>query len=242
VSGWLPAAIVSCSARARDIHVAAGYDARKFVVVPNGFELDRFRPDPAARAGLRAELGLAADTPLVGHVGRWHPQKNHRGLLQAVAQVARQRPDVRFVLAGEDVENANPELGREIERLGLAARVHALGRRDDVPRLMAALDVFVSSSDGEAFPNVVGEAMACGVPCVVTDVGDCAELVDGGGWAVPAGDMAQLAARVGALLDAQAAERRRIGEIGRRRIEAHYEIGAVVRQYERVYDSVLAIA
>lgn len=231
----LPDRILSCSERARQIHVAAHYAADKFAVIPNGFELDRFGPSAEARAAVRQELGLRPDTTLVGHVGRFHPQKNHAGLIEAMGIVHRGRPDAHFLLAGTGVEPANHSFWRLVVDAGLGECCHALGRRDDVPRLMAALDVLVSSSHGEAFPNVLGEAMACEVSCVVTDVGDCREVVGDTGRVVAAGDMQELARQIVDVLLLPPAQRAALGRRARERVACHYEIGEVVRRYERFY-------
>lgn len=242
LSSTLPARIVSCSERARQIHVAAHYTADKFTVIPNGFEIDRFVPSSEARASVRDELALHADTPLVGHIGRFHPQKNHPGLIEAFKTVRQQRPDVHFLLAGTGVERANRSFWQRVADAGLEGCCHALGRRDDVPRLMASLDVLASSSHGEGFPNVLGEAMACEVPCVVTDVGDCAELVGDTGLVVPPGDMRGLAKQVLKVLQLPPAQRDGLGRSARERVTANYEIGDVVRRYEQFYRQTAGLA
>lgn len=240
LSAWVPAQIISCSTRAKEVHAAVGYRADKLHVIPNGFELDRFTPNAAARASVRAELGVAADAPLVGLIARYDSQKNHAGFVEAAALVAAQLPQVHFVLAGKDVDASNSVLQAAIAQHGLQERMHLLGRRDDVPRLMAALDVLASSSHGEAFPNVLGEAMACGVPCAVTDVGDSADIVGSTGRVVPAGDMQGLAREVLALLQLPPAQRAALGQQARQRVQDHYEIGHVTRLYEACYERVLA--
>jgi len=241
LSSTIPIRILSCSKRACEIHAAAHYAAGKFVVIPNGFELDRFAPSDEARASVRAELGLRPETPLVGHVGRWHPQKNHAGLITAFAAVRSRRPDVRFVLAGTDVERANRPFWELVVDAGLADVCHPLGRRDDVPRLMASLDVLASSSHGEGFPNVLGEAMAAGVCCAVTDVGDCAEVVGTTGRVAVAGDTQSLAAGVVSLLELPAAERKQLGQRARARVMQSYEIGEVVQRHERFYREIAGL-
>lgn len=244
LSAWVPAQIITCSSRAQAVHAAVGYQANKLHVIPNGFELDRFAPSPAARLSVRAELGLAADVLLVGVVARFDPQKNHLGFVEAAAQVVAQMgtamPQVHFVLAGKDVDASNTALTQAIAAHGLQQRMHLLGRRDDVPRLMAAFDVLASPSHGEAFPNVLGEAMACGVPCVVTDAGDSAEIVAGTGRVVAVGDMAGLARELVAVLQLPAHERAALGAQARARVEQNYEIGHVTRLYENFYTRVLA--
>lgn len=240
LSHRIPAQIVSCSYRAKDNHTAVGYAAEKLRVIPNGFDLGRFAPDAAARISVRSELGLAADTPLVGLIARFDSQKNHFGFIEAAALVHAQLPNAHFVLAGTDVDCANSALNATIAAKGLQARVHLLGRRDDIPRLMASLDVLASSSHGEAFPNVLGEAMACGVPCVVTDVGDSAEIVGDTGRVVAAGDMAGLARGLAEVLRLPPQQKAALGVLARARVAAHYEIGHVAGLYQTVYERVAA--
>lgn len=241
LSGWLPVQIVSCSVRARQVHAAVGYADDKIHVIPNGFDLGRFAPDAAARASVRAELGLPPDAPLVGVVARYDVQKNHPGFVQAAAQVLQQLPQVHFALAGTGVDAGNAALQAAIAaHPGLAEHMHLLGRRDDVPRLMAAFDVLASPSHGEAFPNVLGEAMACGVPCVVTAAGDSAEIVGSTGRVVAVGDMAGLAHELVAVLRLSVDERAALGRLARERVQIEYEIGHVTRLYEAVYERVAA--
>jgi glycosyltransferase involved in cell wall biosynthesis len=238
LSKWVPVRILSCSEQARAIHAAMGYALEKMVVVPNGFDLERFKPAAHARAALRAELGLAMDTPLVGLIGRFDPQKNHAGFFRAAGWLHRKMPRVHFVLAGQGIDGKNSELRQAVLRAGVGGNTHLLGLRGDMPSLMAALDLLASSSSfGEAFPNVIGEAMACGVPCVATDVGDSARIVGGTGRVVAKDDMAGLATALEALLASDESERTALGEQARARVAALFEIGQVVRRYEALYES-----
>lgn len=240
LSRWVPRKIISCSALSQQVHADVGYVGEKIHLIPNGFELDRFTPNVVARAAVRAELGLPADALLVGVVARYDVQKNLLGFVQAAALVAQQCPQVHFVMAGKEVDGSNAQLANAIADFPpLAAHMHLLGRRDDVPHLMAAFDVLALPSHGEAFPNVLGEAMACGVPCVVTDVGDSAEIVGNTGRVLPVGDMAGLALQLVAVLRLPAAHRCALGQQARARVQANYEIGHVVRMYEAVYDQLL---
>lgn len=240
LSRRVPAQIVSCSQRAKEVHAAVGYAADKLHVIPNGFDLDRFVPDALARASVRAELGLAPDTPLVGLIARFDSQKNHFGFVEAAAQVHAQQPNVHFVLAGTEVDTTNAVLNAAIASLGLQAHMHLLGRRDDVPRLMAALDVLALSSHGESFGNVLCEAMACGVPCVTTDSGGPAEVVGNTGRVVAVGDMAALAQQLLKVLRLPVAERVALGKQARARVQAQYEIGHVAGLYQALYERVAA--
>lgn len=241
LSHRVPDRILCCSEAARNIHVAFGYAPEKMVVVPNGFDITHFKPDPNARLSIREELGLPLDVPLVGLVGRWHRQKNHEGFFAAAAALHLRRPEVHFLLAGQGVDSSNQTIRRILAANGLAPVTHLLGLRDDIPRLMAALDVLASSSYGEAFPNVLGEAMASGVPCAVTDVGDSALIVGETGRVVELGDMARLAVAMDFLLTLTPDERRALGERARARVAGHFEIGKIVRQYEAFYEDLAAV-
>lgn len=241
LSRWLPSHILSCSERARDVHAAIGYAAHKMSVIPNGFDLHRFAPDSSARIAVRQELDLDVQTPLIGLIGRFDPQKNHLGFVKAAQTVHQQRPDVHFLLAGTGIERSNQELWTAIEQAGLSRHFHLLGRRDDVPILMSSLDLLASSSDGEAFPNVLGEAMACGVSCVVTDVGDSRDIVGDTGRVVAAGDMAGLASQLLEVLALPPEEKRRLGQAARQRVAERYEIGKIVRQYQEFYQSMFEV-
>jgi glycosyltransferase involved in cell wall biosynthesis len=235
-SKWLPQHILTCSNRALTVHVNCGYCVEKIAVIPNGFDLTRFQPNSTARLSIRAELGILPDTPLIGMVARDDPQKNHLGFIEAALEVHNQLPDTHFVLAGKGIDNHNQKLIRMIEQSRLKDKFHLLGSRDDVPRLMAALDVLASpSSFGEAFPNVLGEAMACSVPCVVTNVGDAAEIVSDIGRVVEPGDMQGLAENLLALLVMSPIERQQLGARARVRVKNLYEICSVVRKYEDFY-------
>ncbi|HEY4210717.1 MAG TPA: glycosyltransferase [Steroidobacteraceae bacterium] len=235
LSRWIPAGILSCSTVARDVHLAAGYKGN-ISVIPNGFDLARFKPDEMARASVRTELRLPADAPLVGIVGRYDPQKNQEGFLRAAGLLKENNPRVHFLLAGGGVDRDNTRLMAASERAGVGDAAHFLGRRDDIPRLMASLDVLVSSASfGEAFPNVIGEAMACGVPCAVTDVGDCANIVGETGYVVAPEDISGLVDAMKELLALSPAERAALGERARARVQSHFDIRDVVRRYEDYY-------
>lgn len=236
ISHWVPDQIVCNSQAGRSVHINMGYDSERFVIIPNGFDLSRFYPNPTARHVVRLELGLPEAVPLIGLIARFDPLKNHEGFLEATGLLHRQRPDVHFLLVGAGVEKSNPAIREWVQRYGVAGVTHLLGFRQDIPRLIAALDIVSSSSYSEAFPNVIGEAMACGVPCVVTDVGDSAYIVGDTGRVVPSGDRTGLATAWEQLLTLPDSERRSLGERARARVAEHFQIGAVVKQYEAFYE------
>jgi len=208
------------------------------VFIPNGIDTVRFRPDDAARRAVRAELGLAEDDLVVGQVGRDNPKKDWPTFFRAAARLAARRPSVKFVGVGRGVEGANPRLRALVQAPGLAGRTLLLGERPDVDRLMPALDLIsLSSAFGEGFPNVVGEAMACGVPGVVTRVGDGPRIVGSTGLSVPPRSPDDLAAAWTALLDQGAEVRRRLGIAARRRIESRFSVETMVHRTEDAYQA-----
>jgi glycosyltransferase involved in cell wall biosynthesis len=234
LSRFVPARIVCNSAAALRTHAAAGYARDKLLVVPNGFELSRFRPDAEARGAIRRALGVPEDAPLVGLVARYHPHKDHATFLAAASMIREQLPGVRFVLCGDGVDWDNRGLVGAIDAADLRANVHLLGSRSDVERIMAALDVACLTSRTESFPNVLGEAMACGVPCVSTDCGDVRELLGDLGRVVPAGDARAVAGATLEILRLDRAGRRALGAAGRARVEAHFGIDAVARRFREI--------
>ncbi len=241
--GWasrrLPGAVVCVAESSRQAHARLGYDPKKLVVIPNGFDTGRFRPDPAARATVRDTLGIPPCAPTVGMFARFHPLKDHETCLWAARIIQERLPGAHFVLCGQGVDAANPQLAQWAKDAGLGDHLHLLGLRDDVPQLLAALDVYVSSSRREAFPMSIGEAMACGVPCVVTDVGDSALMIADTGRAVPAGDPLALAEAALDLLRLPKEERAALGAAARKRVEQEYNLDGIVRQYAQLYRSLI---
>lgn len=218
----------------RKQHEAFGIKSVNGRVIPNGFDLTRWAPNALARESVRAEFDIPDDALLVGHFARYHPMKDHANYLQALHTVISNHPKAHFLLAGRGVNADNFALSSLFEGLP-ADRVHVLGERSDIERLMPALDVFCLSSSSEAFPNVLGEAMACGVPCVTTDVGDSASIVTKTGLVVSPRDSAALADALSWMLGMARQQRRALGEASRVRVEANYSLGAVVGEYAGLY-------
>lgn len=222
-------------------HEAFGFDPSLTRIIPNGFDTDVFVPDAGARASTRHELGLSENVVLIGLIGRYHPMKNHRLFLEAAALVGRECPAVRFLLAGAQTEARDPVVGALIAESGLGDRLLTLGERNDVPRLQAALDIGCSTSAwGEGFANVIGEAMSCGVPCVVTDVGDSARVVGDTGRVVPSGDAHALAAAWKDLIGLGRERRQALGMRARQRVIDKFSLGTIVKAYEDLYGTLSA--
>lgn len=235
LSGLVPDRIVLCAEAARAAHLRVGYAPEKLEVIPNGFDLSELRPDAAARLRIRAELGITDDTPLVGLIGRLHQHKDHQTFVRAARVVADLIPNAHFVGAGEEQTYSASDLWSWVDAVGLRDRFHWLGVRRDVPAIDASLDVLVCSSTTEGFPNVVGEAMACGVPCVATNVGECAEVVGDTGRIVPKQDPQRLGEAIIDLLRLPRSERLALGNAARQRVVERYDINRIVDRYGNLW-------
>lgn len=229
------AAIVYNTETGAKQHEALGYDVSKRIVIPNGFDCSIYRPDDGARRRFRAELGIGNEAILVGLVARHHPMKDHASFFRAAGMVKQKHPNTYFLGVGKSVSQDQPELVRLIAESKLQNRTFLLGERSDIPAITAALDIACSTSWTEGFSNTVGEAMACGVPCVVTDVGDSSQLVADTGSVVPPRDPQSLARAIGKLIEAGTAHRQRLGAAARRRIESDFSLSAVADRYEDLY-------
>ena len=241
LSRLIPARIICCADESARVHSALGYDSSRMIVVPNGYDLGIFRPEEKARAALRSEWSVDDDTPLIGTVGRFDPQKDHRNLLRACELLRARGLRFRLVLVGRDVIDANEVLKEWLVIHRLWGSVCLLGQRTDIPAVMSALDLHVLPSLSEAFPNVVAEAMACGTPCVVTDVGDASAIVGDTGWTVPPGDPQALANVIADVLrlrnDVEKWAARRCD--ARSRAVANFGIEAMIARYKAVWDEVV---
>jgi len=230
-------AVVYNAELARAQHEALGIGCADTRIIPNGVDAERFRPRNHARADLFRNLPLDEDSVLVGHVGRFHPVKNHRGLIDAAKTVCEQRSDVHFLLAGTEVTAANPEIARLVAR---HPRIHLLGELAGVQNLLAGIDLFCLCSSAEAMPNVVLEAMACGVPCVSTDVGDCRSVIGDTGIVVPANDTRALVAGLERMLALSPDERHALGVRARSRVLEQGSPEHVASAYRDLYADLAA--
>lgn len=238
-SRWLPVRIVCCSHVSQEVHFRLGYKGSKMLVISNGFDLEAFQPTPNMRVSVRQELDIPMNFPLIGIVARFDPQKDHYNFVQAAAHVHKRFPKTHFLLCGDGIDVQNGELAGWIEKAGITDCCHLLGSREDVPRLTAALDIATSTSSyGEGFPNVIGEAMACGVPCVVTDVGDSGFIVGDTGRVVSPKDPVALAEAYMDILQLDDTEWLQLGRAARQRVEQYFSLPAITRQYETLYREV----
>ena len=239
LSRYVPHAIISNAWASRDSHIALGYDKTKITVIPNGIDIDFFTRDLEAGVRVRRELGICEKATVIGLVARFDSQKALDVFAHAASLIAKQRPDVHFLLCGVGMTASNQQLARIIGDNIQAERLHLLGKRLDVANIMNALDLFLLSSSGEGWPNVVGEAMACGVPCVATDAGDTAQIIGDAGIVVAVGDSDALASAALEFMSRPKAQRELSAKAARQQIEEQFNINAIAFRYRAKYEQAL---
>jgi glycosyltransferase involved in cell wall biosynthesis len=252
---FLPQVIITNSRAALDYHVNLGYKAKSWKVIPNGFDLERFKPDQWAKPRLLKEFGLSNDLGrggsdseesenkrndifLIGFVARYDPMKDHSTFFKAASLLLSERENVHFVLAGRGVDLESRSIFTRVPNAG-KDHFHLLGERDDIEHITAGLDIACLVSHGEGFPNTVGEAMASGVPCVVTNVGDAAKILNATGYVVPPRDSEALVKAWNELIELGQGGRRKLGAAARKRVSEHFELSQIVKQYEALYASLV---
>jgi len=236
----LPAWIIHNSHRGAAQHLQRGYDPSSARVIPNGFDCDALRPDTSLRAILRNKFGLPETALVVGTLARYHAQKDYPGFIRAAGKIASSFADVHFVAMGTNVEWSNSALRKQIEGLGLRSRFHLLGEVGEGGRCAIMFDVNVlASAFGEAFPNVVAEGMACGVPCVATDVGDTSWIIGDTGRVVPPSDWNALADGVCDVLSRTPDERQHLGAVARARVLSEFSMSKNIAAYAKIFESAL---
>jgi glycosyltransferase involved in cell wall biosynthesis len=244
LSSWLPDVVVSCSNQALRAHQAKGYGSKRNVVIPNGFELPDFPSNSEDQQSAREECGIKGHAFVIGMVARFHPDKDHRTFVNAACELMRREPalvaqhNIQFVLCGEGITWGNGKLAEWIDNFGLRSRFHLLGRQSDAARVMASFDIASLSSISEAFPNVVGEAMAQGIPCVVTDVGETGAVVGNTGSIVPASNPGAMAYEWARLARMSEAQRRQLGLEARERIRFFFSLRNTISAYEALYTEI----
>jgi len=240
LSNWLPKRVVCCAESVREGHKQIGYDPKKLIVIPNGIDVQRFHPDPTAASKLKLELGIADNALLIGHFARFHIQKDHQSFIEAASLLLSEMSGVHFILAGEGITEDNRQLRTWINNAGVSNQIHLLGFRQDMPFLMAGIDVgTLSSAFGEALPLTIAETMACAIPCVVTDVGDSKMIVGVTGKTVPPKDPLALSKAWKSILSLSTQERDHLGQLARSRIKNEYNIQIVSKLYNSLYKSII---
>jgi len=217
---------------------AEKFPAEKVVMIPNGVDLERFAPLPKSDA-LGAELGLVPSAPLVGIVAALRPEKNHRLFLSVAVEVLQDVPDANFLIVGDGPLRGSLE--QYAQQLGIGEQVHFLGTRSDIAPLLALLDVFLLTSDNEANPVSILEAMSMAKPVVATRVGSVPEVVEPErtGYLAEVGDSVRLAGHVTRLLlDPLLAQQ--MGRAGREKVVSQWSLDRMVKGYEVLLDRIVA--
>lgn len=220
---------------AYDNHLEFGYKEKKSFIIPNGFELDKFKFSQEKRTKVRKNLNLNEMDKTIITVGRWNVQKDYKTLLLACNELKKDNIEFKLLMVGTNLDKNNVELVNLIKKLDLTDNILLLGKRDDVPSLLSSADLYVSSSIGESFSNAIGEAMATELPCVVTDVGDSRIIVGESGEVVQPKDFKALAKKIENNLSRPYPQR---NKIARKRVIDNYEIGSVVKKLEKIYADV----
>jgi len=216
-------------------HLDWGFKNRKALVLTNGVNTNTFKQNPKARKKIRESLNISDDTFVIGITARFHPVKNHVGFLTAAGLVHKTNPDVHFVMVGTDIDENNETLTQLIKEFDLENHVHMLGNRDDIPDIVNAYDVASLTSIGEAFPLTLGEAMATGVPCVATNVGDNEFIIADTGRIVPVNDEQALANAWQELAEMDKNEFKLLGEAALQRTLEKFTLEKQVKAHEDLY-------
>lgn len=242
LSHFIPTKIVCAANAAQKVHEDVGYVARKMQVIPNGFDIDKLVASPAQRDSVRTQAGFSAEHTVIGSVGRFNAVKDQKNFVEAAGLLAMRNANLRFLMVGRDLTPDNTQLMQWITETGAPECFTLLGERSDVPACLAAMDIFCLHSRTEGFPNVVGEAMAMGKPCVVTNVGDAAFLVDNTGIVVSKEDPAALAEGIEKLLSLSPLELNTLGRSAQQRIHSRFTMNHSRQQFEKLYQETSTVA
>jgi len=241
LSAVVPKRIICCGHEVMRHHSELGYVSSKMSVIFNGYDLASFNSNDVLATAFRREFKIEPETLFLGMVGRFDPQKDHLGLLRALYRVKNTIPDFKFALIGRDLNSANNMVVAEILKRGLGSNILLLDQRSDIPSVMNGLDIHIlSSSYGEGFPNVLAEAMACGTPCISTNVGDSAVIIAETGWILPPNDPKALAgAIVQAIHDKQNNHdvwlERKLA--CRNRVVENFSLDTMIEKYKQVWST-----
>ncbi|MDT8922059.1 glycosyltransferase [Pseudomonas taiwanensis] len=236
LSRSVPTKIICAAEASRKAHIAVGYNAQRMLVIPNGFDLSRLNATEEERGVLRASLSLSEEHLVIGSLGRFNPVKDQANFIAATAMLAESNPALRFLMVGRGLTPDNMALTELLSDTGYADRYILLGERGDAPVCLSAMDIFCLHSKTEGFPNVLGEAMAMGVPSVVTDVGDAALLLGGNGIVVPAQDARALALGLKQMIDFSPEVRRLLSESAKTRIVEEFTMEQSSQKFRQLYE------
>lgn len=234
--------IVFCGHTAKLNYKEYGYNPKKMLVIPNGFDSNIFCPDHNAGLMIRTELDLPQELNVIGIVARFHPDKDIHTFVKAAGLAIRERPDLRFVMVGQGLDHGNATLKKWIVEHRLVGMVKLLGVRKDIPALLNSLDILTLTSASESCPNVIGEAMACSTPCVASDVGDVSFIVGEAGRTVSSKQPQDVVNAWFEILDLGKNERKALSKMARKRILDNFPIEKMIGSYAELYRRTVASA
>lgn len=237
LSNSIPKSIVTVSKKAKKIYELAGYNKKLFKTIPNGYDLSILKINKYQKIKFRKKNKIKINIPLIGKVARYDPQKDHLNLLNALSLIRLKNIDFFCILIGFNISKKNISLVSEIKRLKLSNHIKLMGQHDNISQVMNGLDLHVlSSSYGEGFPNVVAESMACGTPCVVTDVGDSAFVTGKTGWVVPPKNSIKLASAIeNALKEKDTVKWNKRCNKVRLRVKENFSIANMIKLYKKLW-------
>jgi glycosyltransferase involved in cell wall biosynthesis len=238
LSWFVPRRIVCCANSAKLAHIRLRYSPQKMIVIPNGYDFGIFDSSIRLRSLARQELGFDDVDIVIGVVGRFDLLKDYHNFVTAASHLANTTKKVKFLMIGRGNEWSNATLGGWIKLAGLGNHFQLLGQRLDVPYFLSAMDIFCLSSMSEAFPNVVVEAMAMGLPCAVTRAGDAADILGDDGFVVTVKDSVALADALKRICELTPDKRKTIGERNAKCVREKYDIKRISQQYEDLYREV----
>lgn len=238
-SYFIPDRIICCANSAKTAHIKLRYAAHKMTVIPNGYDFSAFEFNFNSRSKVRLELGLDDGDIVIGVVGRFDPLKDFQNFVAAAAHITSRRGDIKFLMVGRGNEWSNDALRGWIEKAGLVQHFCLVGQQTDVTCALSAMDIFCLSSVNEAFPNVVVEAMAMGLPCVVTRAGDAPDILGDNSFVVPTKAPAALAEALLRMCDFEPPDRKILGEKNAMKVRNEYGIEKIRQRYEAVYGELL---
>ena len=239
LSKFIPKFIVSNSYECINIFSSIGYKRDIFKFIPNGFDTQKFSPNIKLRNNFRKEIKIPNIAKLIGYIARFDPQKNHLGFIKIASIIKSKIPNAYFLLAGKGIDYNNQVLLNWIEKFNLKSSFRLLGSRSDINKINSALDLYLSPSNGEGFPNSIGEAMSCGVPCLATNVGDCKKIINNNNLISEVDDLADFINKTLIALKWNEKEFKKQSFLARQRIKKLYSIERVKDHYEEFYKSLI---
>jgi len=236
----IPKKITVCAKSAYVYHTKVGYDHEKMVLIPNGFDLNYFKPTAQKSKSISTKKIIPKKKMVIGFVGRFHPQKDHKTLLDGLMLAKQKGIPFKCIFVGNDNTKKNIHLVKMIKERKLFECIKLSGVRYNMPKVMNSFDLLILASlYGEGFPNVVAESMACATPCVVTNVGDSSSIVGNTGWVIPPGNAFLLSQQIGLAFTEKYTKKWKIRcANARNRIKSNFSIQKMVKRFNVVWNLV----